>query len=77
MDLQYNIVGDLTFRQLKESKYYDPILTEVMFDYDMMLEMVIVSDSKYVLQIKRDQNIQISKRCEVRDLNPLLSRASS
>ena len=68
MDLQYNIVDDLAFRQLKESKYYDPILTEVMFDYDMMLEMVIVSDSKYVLQIKYDQNIQISKRCEVRDL---------
>jgi hypothetical protein len=32
-----------TFRQLKESKYYDPILTEVMFDYDMMLEMVFHS----------------------------------
>ena len=32
-----------TFRQLKESKYYDPVLTEVMFDYDMMLEMVFHS----------------------------------
>lgn len=32
-----------TFRQLKESKYYDPILTEVMFEYDMMLEMVFHS----------------------------------
>ncbi len=33
----------VTFRQLKESKYYDPILTEVMFDFDMMLEMVFHS----------------------------------
>ena len=32
-----------TFRKLKESKYYDPILTEVIFDYDMMLEMVFHS----------------------------------
>lgn len=32
-----------TFRKLKESKYYDPILTDVMFDYDMMLEMVFHS----------------------------------
>lgn len=36
-------VDKLTFRQLKESKYYSPILTEVMFDYDMMLEMVFHS----------------------------------
>ena len=29
----------MTFRQLKESKYYHPVLTEVMFDQNMMLEM--------------------------------------
>jgi hypothetical protein len=33
-------VDERTFRQLKESKYYYPVLTEVMFDYNMMLEMV-------------------------------------
>jgi hypothetical protein len=33
-------VDELTFRQLKESKYYHPVLTEIMFDYNMMLEMV-------------------------------------
>lgn len=32
-----------TFNQLKESKYQYPILTEVMFDYNMMLEMVFHS----------------------------------
>lgn len=36
-------MDDLTFRQLKESKYYHPILTEVMFDHDMMLEMAVHS----------------------------------
>ncbi|CAN5602088.1 hypothetical protein BH23THE1_BH23THE1_27810 [soil metagenome] len=36
-------MDDLKFRQLKESKYHYPILTEVMFDYDMMLEMVFHS----------------------------------
>ena len=29
----------MTFRQLKESKYYHPVPTEVMFDQNMMLEM--------------------------------------
>lgn len=33
-------MDELTFRQLKESKYYHPVLTDVMFDYSMMLEMV-------------------------------------
>ncbi len=33
-------MDELTFRQLKESNYSYPILTEVMFDYNMMLEMV-------------------------------------
>ena len=32
-------MDDLTFRQLKESNYHHPILTEVMFDHNMMLEM--------------------------------------
>ena len=36
-------MDDLTFRQLKESKYHYPILTEVMFEYDRMLEMVFHS----------------------------------
>ena len=36
-------MDDLTFRRLKESKYHYPILTDVMFEYDMMLEMVFHS----------------------------------
>lgn len=40
MNYYYNTVDETTFRQLKESKYYHPVLTEVMFDYNMMLEMV-------------------------------------
>ncbi|TVP41390.1 hypothetical protein [Candidatus Nitrosocosmicus arcticus] len=36
-------MDDSAFRQLKESQYYHPILTEVMFDHDMMLEMVVHS----------------------------------
>ena len=36
-------MDNTTFRQLKESRYHHPILTEVMFDYDMMLEMVFHS----------------------------------
>lgn len=36
-------MDESTFIQLRESKYHDPILTEVMFDYDMMLEMVFHS----------------------------------
>lgn len=33
-------MDDLTFRQLKKSKYYHPIITDVMFDYEMMLNMI-------------------------------------
>lgn len=33
-------MDDSAFQELKESKYHHPILTEVMFDYNMMLEMV-------------------------------------
>ncbi len=33
-------MDELTFRQLKDSRYYHPILTEVMFDYNMMLEII-------------------------------------
>ncbi len=32
-------MDEITFKQLKESKYHHPEITEVMFDYDMMLEM--------------------------------------
>ena len=32
-------MDEVLFRQLKESKYYHPVLTEVMFDQNMMLEM--------------------------------------
>ena len=34
-------MDDLTFKQLKESKYYHPVITKVMFDYDIMLEITI------------------------------------
>src|SRR3712207_4420076 len=43
MHLENNKVDDSTFRKLKESKYHHPILTDVMFDYNMMLEMVYSS----------------------------------
>jgi len=36
-------VDDSTFRQLRESKYYHPELTEVMFDSEMMLAMSLDS----------------------------------
>ncbi len=35
----------LALRQLKESKYHAPVLTEVMFDYNMMLDMIYDSIS--------------------------------
>lgn len=38
-------MDDSTFRQLKESKYYHPILTDVMFDHAMMLNMIYDSIS--------------------------------
>jgi len=36
-------VDDLTFRQLKESKYSHPETTEVRFDSEMMLAMSLDS----------------------------------
>ena len=36
-------MDELTFKQLKDSKYYHPEITEVMFDSSMMLEMVLDS----------------------------------
>ena len=36
-------MDDSTFRQLKESKYYHPEITEVVFESDKMLEMGIVA----------------------------------
>jgi len=33
-------VDELTFRQLKESKYYEPKITDVITDYKMMLDLV-------------------------------------
>ena len=38
-------MDELTLRQLKESKYYHPILTEVMLDYNMILDMIYDSIS--------------------------------
>ena len=32
-------MDEVLFRQLKESKYYHPVPTEVMFNQNMMLEM--------------------------------------
>jgi hypothetical protein len=44
-------MDEITFRQLKDSKYYHPILTEVMFDHNMMLNMIYdlisISDNGY------------------------------
>ncbi len=36
-------MDELTFRKLRESNYYSPTLTEVIINYDMMLEMVFHS----------------------------------
>jgi hypothetical protein len=33
-------VDELTFSQLKESKYYKPVITDVITDYKMMLDLV-------------------------------------
>ena len=33
-------MDDLTFRKLEESKYYKPEITDVIFDYKMMLDLV-------------------------------------
>ena len=45
MEFYHNIVDDLTFQKLKESNYYRPEITEVMFDHNMMLEMAVHSMS--------------------------------
>lgn len=34
-------MDELTFRQLKESKYYHPEITDVILDHNQMLEMVL------------------------------------
>jgi hypothetical protein len=36
-------VDELTFRQLKGSRYHHPEITEVIFDYDKMLEMGLIA----------------------------------
>lgn len=38
-------MDDLTFRQLKESEYYHPEVTEVIFDSDLMLAIATDSTS--------------------------------
>jgi hypothetical protein len=38
-------VDDLIFRQLKESNYYHPEITEVIFDANQMFEMSLHSVS--------------------------------
>ena len=38
-------MDELALRQLKESKYHAPELTEVMFDYNKMLDMIYDSIS--------------------------------
>ncbi len=38
-------MDDLIFRQLRESKYYRPTITDVMFEYEMMLNMIYDSIS--------------------------------
>ena len=32
-------MDEITFKQLKDSKYYHPILTEVMFDQKMTMDI--------------------------------------
>ena len=45
-------MDDLTFRQLKESNYYHPEVTEVIFDSNIML--TIASDSAKLVQVGYD-----------------------
>lgn len=40
MDFLCNIVDEETIKQLKESKYYHPVITDVIHDYKIVLEMV-------------------------------------
>ena len=45
-------MDDSTFKQLKESKYYHPEITEVIFDSNVML--TIASDSAKLVQVGYD-----------------------
>ncbi len=45
MCCQSRFVDDIIFRQLKESRYYHPEITEVMFDSNMLQEMIFDSMS--------------------------------
>ena len=45
-------MDDSTFKQLKESKYYHPEITEVIFDSNIML--TIPSDSAKLVQVGYD-----------------------
>jgi hypothetical protein len=38
-----NIMDDITFQKLKESKYYHPEITAVVYDSDKMLEMGLIA----------------------------------
>ena len=39
MEFWYNIVDEITLKQLKESNYYQPETTDVIFDSNKILEM--------------------------------------
>jgi hypothetical protein len=41
MGFYYNIVDDIMLKQLKESNYYYPVITDVIQDYKIMLEITI------------------------------------
>lgn len=51
-------MDEITFKQLKESKYYHPILTEVMFDQKMVMDLVY--DSINITDIECDVIIDSS-----------------
>lgn len=41
MGFKYNAVDEITLKQLKESNYYYPVITDVIQDYKIMLEITI------------------------------------
>ena len=41
MEFWYNIVDEITLKQLKESNYYHPVITDVIHDYKIVLEITI------------------------------------
>jgi len=43
MDFFYNLIDEITFRQLKESNYIHPEITDVIVDHNRMFEMVLDS----------------------------------